>query len=53
MKTHRTFRDMMIQSFLKWGEFGDICPFLFRDMGYFSHYLKGYGIPGTPLPGSH
>ena len=30
---------------------GDICPFLFRDMGYFSKYLKGYGIPGTPFLG--
>ena len=28
--------------------FGDICPFLFRDTGYFSKYLMGYGIAGTP-----
>ena len=21
-------------------------------MGYFLNYLKGYGLPGTPLPGS-
>ena len=33
--------------------FGDIYPFLFRDMGYFSKYLKGYVIPGNPLPGPH
>ena len=29
---------------------GDICPFLLRDMGYFSKYLKVYGIPWTPSP---
>ena len=38
----------MIQSFPNFGAFGDICQFLFRDMGYFSKYLKEYGIPGTP-----
>ena len=43
----------MIQSFLILVDFGDICQFLFRDMGYFSKYLKGYGILGTPLPGPH
>ena len=34
-------------------EFGDICHFSFRDMGYFSKYLKGYWILGywDPLPG--
>ena len=32
---------MVIQSFLKGGEFGGICPLLFRDMGYFSKYLRG------------
>ena len=41
----------MIQSFLNWVNFGDICQFLFRDTGYFSKYLKGYGIPGTPFKG--
>ena len=34
---------MVIQSFLN---LGDICQFIFRDMGYYSKYLKGYGIPG-------
>ena len=28
--------------------FGDICHFSFRDVGYFSKYLKGYGILGPP-----
>ena len=45
------FRDMVMQSFLNLGDFGDICQFHFRDMGYFSKCLKGYGIPGNPLPG--
>ena len=44
------FRDIGIQRFQI---FGDICQFLFKDMGYFSKYLKGYGILGTPLPGPH
>ena len=45
-----SFRDMEIQWFLK---FGDICHISFRDKGYFSKYLKGYGIlgPPPPLPG--
>ena len=34
-------------------DFGDICPFISRDMGYFSEYLKEYGIPESPLPGPH
>ena len=29
--------------------FGDTCHFSIRDMGYFSKYLKGYGILGPPL----
>ena len=33
--------------------FGDIFQFLFRDMGYFSEYLKGNGIAWTPVPGTH
>ena len=45
IENSKFFRDMVIQSFL---DFGDIC-FLFTDMGYFSKYLKGYGI----LPGLH
>ena len=28
--------------------FGDICHFSFRDVVYFSKYLKGYGILGPP-----
>ena len=43
----------MIQSFLKWDIFWNICSIPLRDMGYFSKYLKEYGIPGTPLPGPH
>ena len=39
---------MGIQCFLI---IGDICHISFRDMGYFSKYLKGYGILGTPLQG--
>ena len=31
--------------------FGDICHFSFRDVGYFSKYLKGYGILGPPFQG--
>ena len=34
VKIQRTFRVMVIQSFLKGGEFWGICPLLFRDMGY-------------------
>ena len=30
--------------------FRDICQFLFKNIGYFSKYLQGYGIPRTPLP---
>ena len=42
----------MIQSFLNfWVNYGDICQFLFRDTGYFSKYLKGYVISGTPFQG--
>ena len=37
--------DMGIQCFLNCG---DICHISFRDMGYFSKYLKGYGILGPP-----
>ena len=33
--------------------FGGIFPFPLMDMGYFLKYLKGYGIPGTPLPWPH
>ena len=51
VKLQCTFRDMEIQSLLKWVNLGDICPFLFRDMGYFSNDLKGYGVPGTPFQG--
>ena len=29
----------------------DSCPFAFRDVEYFSKYLKGYGMQGTPLQG--
>ena len=36
----------MIQHFLN---SGDICQFLFR----FKKYFKGYGIPGSPIPGPH
>ena len=35
VKIQSNFRDTVIQSFLNLG-FGDICPFLFRVMGYFS-----------------
>ena len=52
MKNQRTFRDMMIQSFLKWDEFWGYRPFPFRDMGYFSKYFNGYGVPGTPTMAS-
>ena len=31
--------------------FGDICLYDLRDMGYFGKHLKGYGILGTPFPG--
>ena len=31
--------------------FGDICHFNFRDMGYFSKLLKGYAILGPPFEG--
>ena len=41
---------MEIQCFLN---FGNICHIYFRDMGYFSKLLKGYGILGSPLPGPH
>ena len=34
-------------------DFGDICPFISRNMGNFLKYLKEYGIPESPLPGSH
>ena len=46
--TFNNFRDIGIQRFQI---FGDICQFLFRDMEYFSKYLKGYGILGTPFRG--
>ena len=36
-----------IQCFLN---YGDICHNYFRDMGYFSKYLKGFGILGPPPP---
>ena len=36
-----------LQCFLK---FGDICHIYFRDMGYFSKLLTGYGILGPPPP---
>ena len=58
VKIQSTFSDMVIQSFLKWGggggggeggDLGDICPFSFRNMGYFTQYLKGYGVPWTPF----
>ena len=39
------FSDIMIQSFLLLVNFGDICQFLFTDMGYFSKYFKRYVIP--------
>ena len=39
---------MWIQCFLI---IDDICHISFRDMGYFSKYLKGYGILGTPIQG--
>ena len=45
------FKDMVIQTFLVWVNFGDICPFLPMDMGYFSKYLKGYGISGSSFQG--
>ena len=32
-------------------EFGNICHIYFRDMGYFSKLLKGYGILGSPFQG--
>ena len=38
-------RDIGLQRFQV---FVDICQFLFRDMEYFSKYLKGYGILGNP-----
>ena len=31
----QVFREIVIQSFLNLGEFGGMCQFLFRDMGYF------------------
>ena len=40
LKTQSTFRDMVIQSFLKCVEFWGYFPIFFRDMGYFSSYLK-------------
>ena len=42
----RFIRDMVKQNFLNFGEFWIVCQFLFRDVGYFSNYLKEYGIPG-------
>ena len=27
--------------------------FLIRDIGYFSKYLMGYGIPGPSFPGTN
>ena len=47
MKNQSTFRDMVIQSFLKLGEFWGYLP-IFGDMGFFSDIFKGYGIPETP-----
>ena len=32
---------------------GDICLFISIDRGYFSKYLKGYGMLKTPLPEPH
>ena len=48
VKIQSNFRDMVVQSFLKWGDFLGYLPIYFRDMGYFS-FLKGYGIPETPF----
>ena len=42
----------MIQSLLKWGEFWEYLPIFFRDVGCFSKYIKGFGIPGPPFQGS-
>ena len=51
VKIQSTFRYMVIQSFLKLGEFWINSPFLFRVMGYFLKYLQGYGILWAPFQG--
>ena len=38
VKIQRLYRDIVIQSFLILVNFGNICQFLFTDIGYFSKY---------------
>ena len=53
MKMQSSFRDMVIQSFLKWGEFWGYLPIFFKGLGILFKIFKGIWDTWDPPTGPH